>query len=171
MSASLRLAGLLLLAAALAGCAHYALGPGTDLPYRTVYVAPARNTALVPQAEALLTRQVADMLARSGQVRPVNSPDTADATLTLTLTDFQRDVAARRAEDTFLADSFNIALLATATLVDNRSGEAYFTDRPLDASANVKIDGAGQQPAEYQAMPVLTRRLAREANNAVLSAW
>ena len=85
--------GLCVAIAGLAGCSHYQLGTGGALAFRTLYVAPIENKTLLPQAHALVSTVLREELLRDGRVTLVNVPEQADATLSLVLSDYHRDVA------------------------------------------------------------------------------
>ncbi len=153
-----------------AGCAHYRLGTGATLKFSTLYVAPVSSDALIPQARVLVTTQVREALLRDGRVTLVDSPDQADATLTIVLHSYGRTVAVSRTDDTGLARRFDVKLEARATLVDNRTKQPYFAQRPLEATRGVFTD-SGLVPSEYEALPLLAEQLAKETVHAVLDTW
>ena len=160
---------------AVTGCANYRMGKPSDTPFRTVYIEPVANRSFAPQAQALVSTQVREHLMRDGRVRVVG-PDEADAILSITLTDYSRDASALRADDTALASKFTMAMTARCTLMDARNGRIYFRDR----ETNTETDGIfdideeltlqGLQ-SEFQTMPILTEKLARNISNLVLHTW
>jgi hypothetical protein len=156
--------------ALLAGCASYQLGTGSRLKFATLFIAPVKSEAIIPQAQVLVTTQLREAFIRDGRVTLVNSPETADAVLQITLTGYDRAVAVALATDTGLARRFDVNLRASATLTDNRSKEIYFAKRPLTAQRGVFTDN-GLVPSEYQALPLLAEQLAGEAAHAVLDTW
>lgn len=160
----------LLVAVALAGCSHYQLGTGGKLTFTTLYVAPVANHAILPQAQAIVSTMLREELLHDGRVTLVNSPEAADATLTLTLADYRRDIATVRPGDTGLAREFALTLSATVTLHDNRSGQDLFAKRPINAIRDAYTD-SGQLQSEYQALPLLAGVLAKKAAHAVLDVW
>jgi outer membrane lipopolysaccharide assembly protein LptE/RlpB len=166
----LRLLPLLLAAGLLAGCAHYRLGTGTQPRFATLFIAPVRSDALLPQARVLVGTQLREAFIRDGRVELVDSPEGADAVLEVTLAAYDRTVAVSRPEDTGRARRFDVTLRASATLLDNRTKQAWFTSRPLEARRGVFTDD-GLVPAEYQTLPLLAESLAREAVHAVLDTW
>ena len=111
-----------------------------------------------------------DEFLRDGRVTLVNSSAEADATLTLTLSDYHRDVATVRPGDTGLARTFTLTLGATATLHDNRAGRDLFTRRPVDAGRDAYTD-SGQLQSEYQSLPLLAGALAKKISHAALDVW
>lgn len=151
-------------------CSHYQLGTGGKLSFATVYVAPAKNESRLPQAQAILTTEVRNALARDGRVALANSPQSADATLELVIRDYHRDVASVQERDTGLARKFTLTLGVACTLRDNRNGTVYFADRPIDTQRDAFTDG-GQLQSEYQSVPLLAESLAQKIARAVLDVW
>lgn len=163
--------GLLGLAAiVLAACGHYQLGTEGKLAFTTLYVAPVGNATMLPQAQAAVSTQLRETLGRDGRVTLVNEPAGADATLTVTLKDYHRDVRAVREDDTGLARKFALTLGAECTLHDNRGGRDLFAKRAVAVSRDAFTDG-GQLQSEYQAVPLLADALAQKISHAVLDVW
>lgn len=163
--------GLVVTAAFLAGCSHYRLGTGGgQLAFRTLYVQPVENKTMLPQASALLSTQLRQVLLRDGRVTLVNSPESADATLSVVIHDYHRDVAAVREDDTGLARKFNLVLAARCTLRDNRASKPIFSDRNLTAIREGFTDG-GQLQSEYQTLPLLAESLSGKIAHAALDVW
>jgi hypothetical protein len=154
----------------LAGCSHYQLGTGGTLAFHTLYVAPIENKTLLPQAHALVSTTLREEFLHDGRVTLVDSPEQADATLTVTLTDYHRDVATVQPNDTGLARKFALTLGATITLRDNRAGKNLMERRPVDAVRDSYTD-AGQLQGEYQALPLLAGVLAKKVAHAALDVW
>jgi outer membrane lipopolysaccharide assembly protein LptE/RlpB len=166
---------LLLLAPALfigtlAGCSHYQLGTGGRLAFATLYVAPVANKTILPQAQAIVSTALREELLHDGRVVLVNSPEAADATLSVTLVDYHRDVATVRPGDNGLAREFALTLGVAVTLRDNRTGNDFFTRRPVSAVRDAFTD-SGQLQAEYQSLPLLAGELAKKTAHAVLDVW
>jgi len=161
---------LLLAAFGLTGCAGYQLGTGSAPKFATLFVAPVKTEALIPQARAELTTRLREAFIRDGRVRLVNSAAEADAVLEIAIAGYQRDVAVTRPDDTGLARRFDITLQARATLLNNRGQEPWFTDRVLEARRGAMTDD-GLIPAETQLLPILGETLATEAVHAVLDTW
>lgn len=166
----LQLLPVALAAGLLAGCAGYHLGTGSTAKFTKLYIAPIASDALIPQAQALVTTQLREAFIRDGRVTLVNSAEAADAVLSITLAGYNRTVAVSRSDDTGLARRFDVSLQARATLLDSRTQQPYFSQRPLDAKQGVFTD-SGLVPSEYQALPLLAELIAREAVHAVLDTW
>jgi len=158
-----------------AGCAHYNAGKPADTPFTTIYIEPVANRSFAPQAQALVSTQVRERIMRDGRVRVVGR-DEADAILSITLVDYDRESSAVRADDTAVASKFNMRLAAQCTLVDARTGQVYFRDRGTDTEVDAffGVDEAlplqGLQ-SEFQTMPILTEKLSRQIGNMVLHTW
>lgn len=159
-----------MLALGLAACGHYQLGSGSSVGFRTLYVAPVENKTLLPQARALLSTQLRETLLRDGRVTLVDSPASAEATLQVLISDYHREIAAVREDDTGLARKFNLVLVATCTLRDNRAGRNIFEARPVNATREAFTDG-GQLQSEYQALPLLAETLSARITHAALDVW
>ena len=160
------------------GCAHYQLGTGGKLAFNTLYVEPVTNRTLLPQAQAIVSTQLREKFERDGRVRLVNSPDGADATLSVIIVNYAREVAAVRQGDTGLASKFTLTLGATCTLHDNRAGKNLFQDRTINAQRGAftgEQQGAvfvsEQLQSEYQSVPLLAESLADKVTHAVLDVW
>jgi hypothetical protein len=170
---------LLVLAGALAGCSHYQLGTTGRLAFASLYVAPVANKAMIPQAQAITSTQLRQIFAEDGRLALVDSPADADATLTVVITDYHRDVAAVLENDNGLASKFVLTLGATCTLRDNRTGKAYFDRRPISVQRGAYTDnGVASVPAptnqlqsEYNTLPVLAQGLADKVAHLVLDVW
>lgn len=160
------LAGLL----ALSGCAHYNLGSGGKLAFKTLYVAPVVNESNLPQAIAVVSTELRESFLRDGRVTLVNSIDEADAILTVRLLKYGRGVTAGQAGDTGLARKFDLTLNADATLRDNRSGKFLFEKRKIEAVRQAYAD-SGQLQSEYQTVPLLAGTLAKHVLSATLDVW
>lgn len=161
--------GLMACALALTGCSHYQLGPGGEPGFRTLYVQPVENRTMLPQAREIVSTQIREAFLRDGRVELVNSASEADATLTVTLADFHRNVSAVREGDTGLARKFDLVLGVDCTL-RHRDGRVVFEDNRIYANRQAFTD-SGQLQSEYQTVPLLAEALAGKITHAVLSGW
>ena len=160
------LAGLL----CLGGCAHYQLGTEGKLAFATLEVTPVANQTLLPQAQAIVSTQLRHAFLRDGRVALVNSTAPADATLTVVIKDYRREMTAVREDDTGLARKFAVTLEVQCTLRDNRSGKVLFSDRPVAVHRDAFTD-SGQLQSEYQLLPLLAEALAQKVTHTVLDVW
>lgn len=161
---------LLALGVLLGGCSHYGLGTGAALSFHSVYIAPVENRSDAPAAAALVSTVLRSEFLRDGRVQLVNSPEAAEATLSLVLTGYSRVAATARPGDTGLARKFAVTLSGKLTLQDNRTGKVLFSGRPVDGVRDVFTD-SGQLPAEAQALPDLAGDLAKKVAHAALDVW
>jgi len=162
--------GLLFATLSLCGCAHYQLGTEGKLAFTTLYVEPVENKTTLPQARAIVGTQLRDVFEQDGRVTLVNSPENADATLSVVIRDYHRDIASLSERDTGLARKFTLTLGAACTLRDQRGGRVLFADRMISTQRDAFTDG-GQLQSEYQALPLLAESLAQKVGHAVLDVW
>lgn len=167
LSALLTLGALGLLAA---GCAHYRLGTGAAAPFRTLYLEPIADSTRVPQARALLDGRVRAAFNRDGRTGVLAAPESAEATLTITITGYRREVAAVRENDTGLARKFNVQLTLSCRLRDNRSGQLIWTDHTITVQREAFTD-SGQLQAEFQTLPLLAEAAAAKLVHDALDVW
>lgn len=152
------------------GCAHYRLGTGSTPPFASLHLEPVASKVLVPQGRELLSTRLREAFIRDGRVRPANEANGAAATLQVVITDYRRDIAAVRADDTGRARKFNLTLTATCTLRENPGGRVIWDQRTLSVTREAFTDG-GQLQSEYQALALLTDALAAKVVHAALDTW
>jgi hypothetical protein len=162
------------------GCKSYQLG-GPELPFESIYVQPATNDSFAPQAQALLSGQIRDAFIRDGRLKLTTSEESADALLLVNVTEYDRRAASRARSDTVRARDFDLFLSAQISLYDQNRGDYMFEARTISERSNAYVDNPYLnesaadlqtfQQAEYQAMPRLTRDLARKIADEVLSPW
>src|SRR6185312_10866281 len=121
-------------------------------------------------AQAIVSTQLRDAFLKDGRVTLVNSAAEADATLTVTIKDYHREMTVAREDDTGLARKFDVTLGTVCTLRDNRAGKVLFTRRTVAVHRDVFTD-SGQLQAEYQMLPVLAETLAQKISHTVLDVW
>ncbi len=164
-----------------AGCRSYQLGHPAELPFETIFVAPADNESFAPQAQALVSSQLREAIIRDGRVRLVADREQADTVLRVTLTDYERQPATRNPNDTAVALDYDLRLTAAISLYSRTDGRYLLRDRQLSESSTAfvndvyapaaAVDTQSLVQPEYQAMPRLTRDLARRISGEVLGAW
>jgi hypothetical protein len=167
-----------LLALFSSGCSHYRLGTGSERAYETIFIAPVVTAGVLPQAAATLTTQIREAFIRDGRLRVVNTPDEADAVLTVRLTELDREKLTSIPDDTGLARKMGLTLDARATLADPSGAKTWFADRLIRAERQIFTDDdtgplrpVQQTQAEYQLVPQLGEALAHRMTSAVLDTW
>ncbi len=161
------------------GCAHYQWGVTAHVPFATLYVEPVRNHTLLPQAQEPIATELRSQLIKDGRVQVVDSPQGADAILQVVITDYHRDVAATREQDTGLASKFTETLTTGCTLIDTRTGRSYFTNRTVTTRRDVFTDNGNphsslvgdQLQAEYNTVPLLAESLSDAIVQTVQDVW
>ena len=165
----------------ISGCNSYQFGNPVELPFESIYIKPVTNDSFAPQAQALISSQIRDIFIHDGRTKLVTSSEAADAVLIVNLTEYKRYAAARRSVDTTVAASFYLALAAEVSLFNQNKGDYYFQERMVRKSSNAYLNAPYDTTAttqsqdflqsEYQAMPRLTRDLARRIADEVLNPW
>ena len=152
------------------GCTHYQLGPGSAPAFRSLHIEPVANQTLLPQSQPILSTRLREAFLRDARVALVNSTAGADASLTVVISDYRREIATVREGDTGLARKLNVTLGVTCTLRDNRTGKAIWEKRLINATREIFTD-SGQLQSEYQALPLLAEALSARVLSAALDAW
>ena len=76
--------------------------PSAELPFRTLFVEPVSNGCYAPQAQALLSAKIRDVLIRDGRVQLVTAAEQADAILSVNLTNYSCRGNSRQPQDTYV---------------------------------------------------------------------
>mgnify|MGYP001200047688 CR=1 FL=1 len=166
---ALAMATLGILLVGLSGCSTYQFGTPSELQFSSIYVEPVDNRALAPQASSVLTSQIIRQFERDGRLS-LETESSAEVTLSVELVDLTREIRVMRADDTGLARKIRLTLVADCSLTGTETGKVYFSKRKVKAESEVYLDD-GQNLAEFQDMPVLTRNLAFNISHAVLDTW
>ena len=149
----------------LAGCGYH-MGTDAAPPFSSLTIEPIRNESYAPQLQAEMHRQLADSLAQEKALHVTT--EGGSARLRVTLTDFRRDVGAVNPNDTVLAASYNLTLVAKVTL--ETADRVYFKDRIFSVSLPA-FGGAGYNRTETQTLPLLSRELSKRIKDAVVDVW
>jgi outer membrane lipopolysaccharide assembly protein LptE/RlpB len=159
-------------------CSHYRLGTGVERDFQSIFIAPVQTNAAYPQAAAVLTTQIRETFIRDGRVRVVNTPDEADAVLSVKLSSLQRAKLTSLTSDSGLARKMGLTLSATTNLQDPAGKKTWFTNRAVAVERQIFTDNgsADLQPiqqlqAEYALLPQLAQPFAQEILGSVLDTW
>jgi len=155
------------------GCANYQLGTGGKVSFRTLYVAPVVNESNLPQAVAIISTQLRESFLQDSRIILVNTPEEAEATLSVRPLTYGRTGKTGRHDDTGLARNFDVTIEAEASLRDNRDNrDNHFIFENRKASASREVFGdSGQLQAEYNNVPLLAEILAKNIRGATLDTW
>lgn len=155
------------LLASLSGCS-YSLGNRGKLPFATIEIAPIVNNADLPQAQAMLAREIADALIATPKLNVVI--ENAAAELQVVISDYRRNIAATSSEDSMIANVQNLTLELECSLLNTRSGKYFFRNRKISVSTDV-YTGAAAGLGESQSFPTLAREAARKVRDLIVNVW
>lgn len=158
--------GMLLL---LSACSHYYLGRSHEIGFTTLAILPIENDSLAPQIQGILSDQLMHTLISDGTVKIVRSED-AEATLQVTIIEFNQSLNATQEQDTGLARSYNLQLAAECTLINKKKNEVLLNNTLISSTLNLQVD-THFVDAQYQAMPALARDLAQKIRDRILNNW
>lgn len=160
-----------LLAVAFSFCVpacSYSLGNRGALPFETIEILPIENEVDLPQAQAMLARDISDTLNREPNLQTV--VEKGQAALKVVISDYRRSISATSSRDSTLASTQALTLVLRCSLMDARTGKYYFRDRALSVSTNV-YTGTSPGLGETQSFPVLSREAAKKVRDMVASVW
>ncbi len=146
---------------------NYHMGRGSQPAFHTLTVLPVLNQTMLPQVEPLLDAQLREQLLRAG-TRIVDR-EKADATLQVTLVEFDRELGAVQQDDSGLARSYSLRLRAELTLT-RADGTVLLNRASVEIRREPLVD-EGVQVAEYQTLPIIARDLAQRISRRILDTW
>jgi hypothetical protein len=156
------LAGVVLLALFLQGCAGYRMGPtnGMSAGSRTVQVVPFQNKTYEPRLSAAVTSALRKRFQQDGTFKLATQND-GDIILTGVITDYKREPVALQPNDLVSVQDYEEHLYAVVTAEERGTGKKLF-EKTVQGRTLVRV-GADLGSAERQAAPLLAEDLARNA--------
>ncbi|MGB0371770.1 MAG: LPS assembly lipoprotein LptE [Opitutales bacterium] len=157
-------------ASIISGCASYQMGtPGdADGPILdSIYVDWVSNETFEPDQVVPYTQALREVIMESGVFTLAGSPVDADAVLSVSIANFDRQRQANRSDDTGLALIYRNEVTATVSLVANSDGRVFLDEQIISVSGDA-LASQGLQASEYQQAPVLARMLANKIRDALL---
>ncbi len=154
----------------LPGCTTYKLGLPEAPPFRSIFVPAIVNKSFAPQMQTALSHSLRESFVSGGPIQLTGTREAADATLEITISKYNRQMATSNPQDTGQPASFYLTINAKGSLVNNHTGEFYFKDRNF----NQKIQSFGGNKLverERQNLLLLARNLSKEIHQEVTSAW
>jgi hypothetical protein len=150
------------LAAFLAGCAGYKLGPTNGLPAgsRSVEVRPFVNKTKEPRITEYLASSLRKQLQQDGSFR-LETSGRGDILVTGQITSFTRSGLSYQTNDVLTPQEYTLGLAARVVAVDVNSGKTIL-DKVVSGRTYIRI-GNDQSSSERQAIPLLADDVARHA--------
>lgn len=161
---------LIILAIFFKGCAQYEMGlpEGETGPlFRSIYVDWVDNDTFEPETVVPYTQAIREAIMESTTFHLAGNPVEADAVLSISLDNFDREHQANRSDDTGLALIYRNQITAKVSLVANSDGRVFLDQKPFSVSADA-LASQGLQAAEYQQAPILARMIAKDINEILL---
>ena len=162
---------LVVLAAALAGCAGYHLGPTNGLPAGSlsVQVLPFVNRTSEPRISEYLSASMRRQIQQDGTFH-LQTAGTPDILVTGVITRFDRFELSYTTNDVLAPDAYTLVLTASVVARDPVSGKTN-VNRAVQGRTYIRA-GNDLASSERQAMPNLADDLARNAVTVLVDgAW
>lgn len=155
----------LLIVAALAGCSGYHLG-GPKLAFRSIDVAPIRNSTARTGTHAVLHGKIIEALAADPRVK-IGS---GDAILETEIIRYQRDGFTTKTGDAYAFTSYRVSFEVRCTLTADGGKRILFKDRTFKSLSTLQVSG---DPAaeELSLSPTLFGDIASQIRDAATTAW
>jgi hypothetical protein len=153
---------LFMVAALLAGCAGYKLGPSNGLPAgsRSVEVRTFVNKTKEPRISEYLAASLRKHFQQDGSYR-LETSGRGDILIMGEITGFDRGGLAYQPNDVLTPQEYTLMLTAHVVAVNVNTGKTNFSQNVL-GRAYIRV-GTDQSSAEREAIPLLTDDLARNA--------
>ncbi len=149
------------------GCA-YRVGPTSTLGIRSIAVLNFHNKTHEPRLNVQITNAIIKRLQTDGSIKVV-SEEAADATLSGTVTRWQRTALRYSRVNVLLPGEYQLIIYAHATLTDNRTGKRLVENDFIGTTFYFFSDDLAQ--AERQALPLAADDLARRITDRIVDAW
>ncbi len=155
----------LLAATVLAGCSAYQLG-GPKPAFRSIEVAPIRNSTARTGTHAVLHGKIIEALAADPRVK-IGS---GDAVLDTEIIRYQRDGFTTKTGDAYAFTSYRVSFEVRCTLTADGGKRVLFKDRTFKSLSTLQVSG---DPAaeELSLGPTLFGDIASQIREAATTAW
>ena len=163
------LAGIALLAAGLPGCVGYRVGSMLPPDIATVNVPTFVNRTSEPQIEVESTRATIAEFQKDGSLRVVD-PESADAILEVTITDFDASPLSYDEENRTSANEYRLTLTASIVLKRRATDEVLTEASGVQGESTFRISGDFTS-SKQTGMPDAAKDLAHDIVEKVVEAW
>ncbi len=152
-------------ASVLSGCSAYHLG-GPKPAFRSIEVAPVRNSTARTGTHAVLHGKIIDALA--GDPRVKIGP--GDALLETEITRYQRDGFTTKTGDAYAFTSYRVSFEVRCTLTVDGGKRVLFKDRTFKSVSTLQVSG-DSAAEELSLSPTLFGDIASQIREAATAAW
>jgi len=152
------------LAALLAGCAGYRLGPtgGQTAGTRSIQINPFVNQTIEPRLVEALTHALRKQIQQDGTFR-LNTRNGGDIIVTGAILRYERESISVRSRDALTPRDYRITIVARVTARERATGKLLI-DREVAGHTDVRA-GADLFSAERQGIPLAAEFLATSATS------
>lgn len=159
----------LLASALLSGCMGYKLGNEGASGIETVYIKPVINKSKEPAIEIVVTRALREKIQFDGRLTLVNEPESADAIISVRLTQYSLNAIAYRRDLSTAARGYRIRVTGTATMSSRRTGEIISTSNTY--GENIFEFGSDLTTSKRIALPPAAQELAKFMVDDLIERW
>lgn len=148
----------------LSACAHYQMGTpeSSDGPrFESIYVDWVDNKTFEAEQIVPYTQAIREIILESSDFTLSGNPIEADAVLSVSLSELDRQRQADRSDDTGLALIYRNEMTVSVSLEANSDGRVFLDEKVFTVSADA-LASQGLQASEYQQTPILARMLAQK---------
>ncbi len=168
----MRIPALLGLVAALflGACASYQMGTPSDLPYKSISIAPPKNLSTLPQIEGPLNAALRKAIQQSGTLK-LSTDSQSDAVLEMSILETRRNIAAVNSSDVGRGRKFEFTVNLELSLRKAGTDDQFFLEaKPFSIKQDIYAD-SGLVDAENQAIPEISRQIAERAAEIIVDRW
>jgi hypothetical protein len=149
----------------LAGCSSYQLG-APKTAFRSIEVAPIRNSTPRPGTHAVLQGKITEALAADPRIKI----GTGDAVLSTEVTQYRREGFTTKTGDAYTYTSYRVTFVVRCSLTTDSGRRVLFKDRDFSSVATLQL--AGDSAAEELSLaPTLFANIASQIREAATTAW
>lgn len=156
-------------------CSHYSVRVNDSLPFKSLYLNTVINESFAPNIHALFQNQLRQTLLEQTPLTLCKTADVADVQLDLRLVHYDRSARSRSSSDPGRFNALNLTIGVELSLYDRKAGNYLIEKSTLLSSEPIFFDrtynNSNLNEIEYEALPIISRKLAESVVNQILSYW
>jgi hypothetical protein len=147
------------------GCSSYQLG-APKAAFRTIEIAPIRNSTPRPGTHAVLQGKITEALAADPRIKV----GPGDALLSTEVTQYRREGFTTKTGDAYAYTSYRVTFVVRCTLTADGGRRVLFKDRDFTSIATLQLSG-DSAAEELSLAPTLFANIASQIREAATTAW